>query len=179
MLCSHIIPNTRKCNIGILILLFSPLCRYYLSVNPENPTIHTIDVDGRIKIARGSIPQWMIGETVCYCVPLYWRRAVDLPVGHELEAWLVWNAALESEDWLIKPKNLLLSVSADPGEQTLRSLMFEVRCDSRDRLSCAGLFSSIAKIAGRYVWIAPGEDTISIWSNFAFQAQHGRAIGSQ
>src|SRR5262249_18371628 len=116
---------------------------------------------------------WLRGESTSYLVPLSWQREVSIPEGHELEAWIAWNTALETSLWLVHPDSLLSADLSDPREYSLRSLMFEARVDTKDRLCCAGLLTSLAKIAGRLVWVAPESDSISIWSNFAFQASHG------
>jgi len=143
-------------------------------MSPGNPGASTVDSEGRIKIARGMIPSWLHGDASSYCVPLRWRREAEIPQGHELEAWIVWNAAIGGASWVLDPERLLASTLEDPSEFSMRSLMFDVRIDSKDRLCCAGLFASLAKVAGRVVWIAPEMGSVSIWSNFAFQATFGQ-----
>jgi hypothetical protein len=143
-------------------------------VSPENPAAGAIDSEGRIRVGRARVPPWILGDSPSYLVPLLWRRELDIPQGHELEAWTVWNEAISDSSWVVSPRKLLVTDSNDPGDYQLRSLIFEVRYDTKERLCCAGLFASLAKVAGRVVWVAPEKDSVSIWSNFAFQATQGR-----
>jgi hypothetical protein len=142
-------------------------------MSPENPGAATIDTDGRIKVGRGMIPGWLHGDSQSYCVPLLWKRDIGIPQGHELEAWIVWNAEMTATGWKTEPQQLMTSDLKDADEYALRTLMFPVKYDSKDRLCCAGLFNSLAKVVGRTVWVAPEMGSLSIWSNFAFQAVNG------
>ena len=85
----------------------------------------------------------------------------------------MWNSAVDSSEWIVNPSSLLTEKLTDPGNYSRRLLMYPVRFDEKDRLSCVSLFSSLANIGGRLVWVAPEDDSFSIWTNFAFQATHG------
>src|ERR1700676_3242182 len=102
-------------------------------------------------------PTWLQQpeEKPSYCEPLHWKRHIDIPIGHHLEAWIVWSAAISGASWTIDPARLLSAALDDPRDYALRSLMFPIRLDSKDRLCCAGLFASLVKIAGRVLWVAP------------------------
>lgn len=142
---------------------------------PQNPGVYKVASDGRLTIARGFVPSWLKSDdSQSYCVPLHWKREISIPQGHDLEAWVVWNPAIQSSDWITDPKILLPGVQDDPQNYSRRSLMFQVRFDDKDRLCCAGLFSNLSNIAGRIVWVAQENDSLSIWTNFAFQATHGQ-----
>lgn len=143
-------------------------------MSPGSPAVFSIDVDGRLKIPRALVPKWLRGEKpIAYLVPLRWKRDTQIPQGHELEAWIAWNPAIDVSGWRVSPESLLSADISDSREQSLRSIMYEARVDDKDRLCCAGLLASLAKIAGPLVWVAPECDSLSIWTNFAFQASHG------
>src|SRR3984957_11128077 len=144
-------------------------------MSPENPGTFTIDFDGRLKVSKPFVPMWLQhqAEPPSFCVPLGWKRETNIPTGHALEAWIVWNVAISSVSWIINPERVMAGIdSDDPRENALRSLMFHIRFDSKDRLCCPGLFSSLAKLTGRVIWVAQEQETFSIWSDFAFQSSY-------
>jgi hypothetical protein len=148
---------------------------------PENPGIYTIDeVDGRIRIPKGSLPKSLSKATrdgELFLVPIGWKRPVTLSEGHQLEAWYLWDARIQEGEWRIDPKSLVNSsagVEEEESDYYSRSLIYPAKFDSRSRLACVNLFSALADIAGRKVWVAPEPNSISVWTNFAFQTWYGR-----
>jgi hypothetical protein len=148
-------------------------------MSPENPGIYTIDeVDGRIRIPKGSLPKSLSHTTrdgELFLVPIGWKRRVTLSEGHELEAWYLWDSRIQEGEWRIDPRNMLNNnVDENDSDLHFRSLMYPAKFDSNSRLACVNLFSAVAEIAGRKVWVAPESNSISIWTNFAFQFWYGR-----
>jgi hypothetical protein len=141
---------------------------------PLIPELVTIDSDGRIQASR--VPDWIrkADETTTFCVPLKWKRAVALPLGHELEAWTVWNATeVPSSIWRVDPAEVQSAKEEDGFKFEQKLLMYPARYDSKGRLCCSGLFSDLAKLAGRTVWLVPEKTSIAIWTNFAFNSTYG------
>lgn len=137
---------------------------------PQNPTTYTVE-SGRIQLKKSTAPAWLeIDAEGSFCIPLIWFRAVSLPPGHELEAFLLWSPAMDSSGWPMD-----MGAEQLPKQAVLQSLMYPARLDNKFRLCCA-LFSSLTDIGqgGRSLWVAHEHGSLSIWSNFAFQYVHGR-----
>jgi hypothetical protein len=109
-----------------------------------------------------------------FLVPIGWRRVAPLPAGHEREAWCVWGAGAGGH-WVIDP-GWLTSLEAPTAVQfALRTLMYPAKYDSRGRLSCAGVLSDLAERSGsRQLWVAPEANSISIWTDVAFQYSYSK-----
>ena len=147
-------------------------------MSPANPAIYVIDEDGRIQIPKGMLPSWLTQPTEegeIYFLPIGWKRRVMLTTGHELEAWYLWGSRRQDAGWVINPSEIIIG-KADQRTANfhLQSLIYPARYDSKNRLSCANLLNAIAEIGGGNVWIAPEPESVSIWTNFAFQSWYGR-----
>ncbi len=130
---------------------------------------------GRIQLSRSLIPDWLSAANEArdvYCVPLARRTPLGLPMGRELEAWYLWSAASKGVDWLIDPVGVL--AGTEQPNFPLRSLMYPARLDGKSRLCCPDLFNAISAMSERTLWIAPDPQSVTIWTNFAFQAWYGR-----
>lgn len=146
-------------------------------MSPLNPSRYKLDDEDRLLLPRSSLPDWFqsAGPDInLSCVPINWRRAAQLPPGRELEAWCVWADAA-SDDWTINPGAVLRRTGESAESAAIRSLIFPARYDSKGRLSCAGVLGYLAeKNGGRRLWVAPEVDSVSIWTDAAFQFSYSR-----
>jgi hypothetical protein len=130
---------------------------------PAIPKVLTEIWEEAILVAR----EWWL-------VPVTWNRPLDnLPVERSLEAWFLWTQALGSADWQVKPDEVLASTGANYFHH--RSLMHPAKLDSHTgsvRLSC-DLLIDLSKRSGNFVWIAPETTSVSVWTDFAYQAWFG------
>lgn len=144
---------------------------------PENPARYTLDEDDRLQIPRKALPSWLQQPTEdgeLFCVPIQWRRKASLPSGHELEAWCIWGEKATGT-WLIDPRVILEVQNKNAVNFALSTLMYPAKYNSKGRLSCAGVFNEMAeRSSSKQLWIAPEADSISIWTDAAFQWSFSR-----
>ena len=136
--------------------------------------------DGRITLDKDRLPSWMQPGKPFFLVPLIWKRALSLPAGHELEAWYAWRGPAHSEDWITTPVDIS-SGSAASIDFYLSQLIYEAKIDvdtRSSRLSCPGLLKALGFRSDSYVWLATEPDSVSIWTDFAFQTWFG-GLGSE
>lgn len=139
---------------------------------PENPATYTLDDDGRLLIPKRALPAWLDGPTQdgeLFCVPIRWRRPTPLLAGRELQAWCLWSEKAGGK-WVIDPREVRDRATKDPVSFALQVVIYPARYDSKGRLSCAGIFNAMGKhTSTREFWVAAEADTVSIWTDAAFQ----------
>ncbi len=144
-------------------------------MSPQNPAIYQIDNNGRLLLNRQLFANWLYeptDEVQLFCVPIIWKYPEALPIGHELEGWMIWEPKASQGEWIIDPQEVL---GEEANKFRLRSLMYRAKLDTKNRLSCAGLFNALFTMTGaKWLWVAPEPESISIWSNLAFQYTYGR-----
>lgn len=151
-------------------------------MRPTNPIAYTV-ADGRITVGKELLPSWFGRqgkEPTLFCVPLSWSRRLTLPSGHELGAWYLWNASEAGGDWAVDPQRVLTGAFESDVTHYLQSLIYEaslVATERKHRLNCAGLFDALITRGDRFVWVAPEPNSISIWTDFAFQSWYGHLAG--
>jgi hypothetical protein len=158
----------------------SALC---LGVRPIHPKTYKITDECRLTIGEPFLPSWIdatSGPQSVYCVPLMWARRYQLPDGHQLEAWYIWNGEEESDDWRVAPKTILAGATDSSTRHHQAPLIYEATIELSDRkyrLACTGLLSSLREIGHQRMWVTAEGVSFSIWTDFAFQSWHGSLIG--
>ena len=112
-------------------------------------------------------------------IPLVWRRPLALPARSQLDAWYLWRKGSNVTDWELDPEDVIAGKIPDLETQfRLRFLVYEAKIDTKTkahRLRCARLFTSLALKSDGSLWVVPEPDeSISVWTDGAFQLYHGR-----
>lgn len=126
---------------------------------------------------KEKLPAWMQPESQFFLVPLQWRRDLGLPPAHGLEAWIAWSGDAPKDAWDVDPSGIYKSEATSGEEFFLRQLIFaaSIDVDTRsNRLSCAKLLKPLSQKSNSQLWLASEPDSISIWTDVAFQTWFGR-----
>ena len=150
-------------------------------MRPVIARIYNIAPENRITVAQPYLPEWLPkdGASELYCVPLMWARKVDLPAGHELEAWYVWARSESSDEWRVSPAALLNQESATPEANYQVAEIHPATIEESDgkyRLSCPGLLSSLRERGHAKVWVTREPPSFSFWTDYTYQAWHGKLV---
>jgi hypothetical protein len=141
-------------------------------VPPQNPTKYKLEERDRLQLPASALPSVLnasAGEVELFCVPVGWRRYAPMPPGREREGWCIWSHGLPG-DWLVDPGWLLGLDSPTAVEFALRTQIYSAKYDAKGRLSCAGVLGDLAERSGsRFLWVVPEADSVSIWTDAAFQ----------
>jgi hypothetical protein len=139
---------------------------------PVNPGIYKLDKDSRLQLPKDALPSWLqesSREEGLFCVPLRWRRPAALLPYRELEAWCLWGETTTGR-WLVDPREVMEHADRDPISFALQTLMYPATYGSKGRLSCPSIFDMMIKKSEKHeFWVAAELDSISIWTDAAFQ----------
>jgi hypothetical protein len=149
-----------------------------MQMPPQNPAVYRPDKNGRLVLNRQIFANWLYeptDEVELFCVPIVWKYPGTLPIGHELEGWIVWEPKAAEGEWVIDPQEVLGGAAGGNRNFHLQSLMYPARLDAKNRLGCAGLFNALFVVAGaEWLWVAPEKESISVWTNLAYQQTYAR-----
>ena len=151
-------------------------------MRPINAKTYAITDECRVTVGEQFLPEWIErgqGAPDIYCVPLIWARVVDLPAGHELEAWYVWNGREPTNDWRVSPRKVLDESVRSAKAAHLAAVVYEANLEASDRkyrLSCTGLFTSLKDLGHRRVWLTKEPPSFVMWTDFLYQAWHGKLV---
>ncbi len=147
-------------------------------MRPPNPRTYKIPNDNRVTVGEAFLPEWVApksGAAPVYCLPLIWARDIDLPAGHELEAWYVWNGQESTTEWRVSPKPLIEDALPSPQAAVIYDASIE-ESDRKYRISCPGLFTSLKDLGHQYVWLTTEPPSFALWTDYAYQAWHGKLL---
>jgi hypothetical protein len=154
-------------------------------VRPINPRTYKITSENRLTVGEQFLPAWVDrdhGAPAVCCIPLIWARQIDLPEGHELEAWYVWDRQEPTKDWRISPRVILDGPLDTTSAIHQAAVIYEASIEETDRkyrLSCTGLFSSLRERGHKLMWVTADPPSFSVWTDFAYQAWHGKLTAAE
>lgn len=147
-------------------------------MRPTNPKTYKLTYDNRVTVGEAFLPDWAArksGAVPAYCVPLIWARRIELPVGHELEAWYVWSEQEATTEWRVSPRALIEGSQPSPQAAVIYDASIE-ESDRKYRISCPGLFTSLKDLGHRFVWLTSEPPSFALWTDYAYQAWHGKLL---
>jgi hypothetical protein len=151
-------------------------------MRPTVPKSYKLNEECRLTIGEAFLPAWAEREKMplqVYCVPLFWARRYQLPDGHQLGAWYIWNGEEESNSWRVPAKAILLGNANGNARHHQAALIYEATIEVSDRkyrLACTGLLSSLRERGQERMWMTAEGASFSIWTDFAYQSWHGSLI---
>ena len=175
--CATNIPQTQyvvlffKCHVFQIVTLLQ--CILILML-PTNAVVKS-GKDGRLILPAENLPAWLEpAGTALFLVPLSWKRDINLPSHHSLEAWYAWSGLNSSEDdtWRINPFPVYQSEIPQGNDFYLRQLIYDAKIDvdtRSHRLSSPRLLRDLNRRSDFGLWILAEPNSISIWTDFAFQ----------
>jgi hypothetical protein len=130
---------------------------------------------GRPTVPKGLLRPFKFDESNSVkgkCLPLTWKRETYLPPERSLEAWYFLPEGSGDTEWRTDPREIMANEESYP---QLAPFIFNASIEpdaGKHRLACAGLITDLGKRSGKLVWIMPEPQSISIWSDAAFQIWH-------